>query len=114
MRISDWSSDVCSSDLWTEMGLCIGVGRMQILAGNVNIGDTSLLSLGADAEYQIFEPGDPVSAYSAYEWWHTAAEVGASSTDRKSVGWGKRVSVSADLGGRGSMTKKKKKNKRQN
>lgn len=65
---------------WTEMGLCIGVGRMQILAGNVNIGDTSLLSLGADAEYQIFEPGDPVSAYSAFEWWHTAEEVGASST----------------------------------
>lgn len=65
---------------WTELGLCIGVGRMQIFADNVKIGDTSLLSLGADAEYQIFEPGESVAGYSPFEWWHTAPEVGASST----------------------------------
>lgn len=65
---------------WTEMGLCIGVGRMQILADNVTIGDTSILALGADAEYRIFEPGEPVAGYSAFQWWHTAPEVGASST----------------------------------
>lgn len=65
---------------WTELGLCIGVGRMQILADNVKIGDTSLLSLGPDAEYQIFEPGESVAGYSPFEWWHTAPEVGASST----------------------------------
>lgn len=65
---------------WTELGLCVGVGRMQILADNVKIGDTSLLSLGADASYQIFEPGEPVSSFTAFDWWHTAPEVGASST----------------------------------
>lgn len=65
---------------WTELGLCIGVGRMEILADNVKIGDTSLLSLGADASYQIFEPGESVAAYSAFEWWHNAPEVGSSST----------------------------------
>lgn len=65
---------------WTELGLCVGVGRLQILADNVRIGDTSLLSLGADASYQIFDPGESVAGYSPFEWWHTAQEVGASST----------------------------------
>lgn len=65
---------------WTELGLCVGVGRMQILADNVKAGDTSLLALGADASYRVFEPGESVAGYSAFEWWHTAAEVGASST----------------------------------
>lgn len=65
---------------WTELGLCVGVGRQQILADNVKIGETSILSLGADAEYQIFEPGESVAGYSPFEWWHTAPEVGASST----------------------------------
>ena len=65
---------------WTELGLCVGVGRMQIFADNVKIGDTSILSLGADAEYQRFEPGESVAGYSPFEWWHTAPEVGASST----------------------------------
>lgn len=65
---------------WAELGLCVGVGRLQILAANVKIGDTSLLSLGANAEYQRFEPGESVAAYSPFDWWHTAPEVGASST----------------------------------
>ena len=65
---------------WTELGLCVGVGRYQILADNVKIGDTSLLALGADAEYRIFEPGEAVSSYAPMSWWHTAPEVGASST----------------------------------
>lgn len=65
---------------WTEIGLCVGVGKMQILADNIKIGDTSLLALGLDAEYEVFEPGESVSGYSAFEWWHAAPEVGASST----------------------------------
>lgn len=65
---------------WTELGLCVGVGRMQILADNVLIGDTPMLSLGADATYQVFNPGETVSGYTPFDWWHTATEVGASST----------------------------------
>jgi hypothetical protein len=65
---------------WTELGLCVGVGSMQILADNVKIGDTSLLALGPDATYQVFGPDEQVSGYSAFDWWHTAPEVGASST----------------------------------
>jgi len=65
---------------WTELGLCVGVGRMEILASNVKIGDTAIIALGADGTYQKFEPGQSVAGYSAFDWWHTAAEVGASST----------------------------------
>lgn len=65
---------------WTELGLCIGKGEFEILANNVRIGDTPLLALGAQASYQIFGPGQNVSGNSAMDWWHTASEVGASST----------------------------------
>lgn len=65
---------------WTELGLCCGVGRLQILADSVKIGETAILALGTDAEYRKFEPGDDVSVYSPFQWWHTAQEVGASST----------------------------------
>lgn len=64
---------------WVELMLCIGRGRYQIQDGAIRIGETSLLSLGADAEYQIFQPGETVSGLGSI-WWHTAPEVGASST----------------------------------
>lgn len=65
---------------WTELALCVGVGKFEILANNVRIGDTSLLSLGADADYRIFGPGETVTGYTPFNWWHTVSEVGASST----------------------------------
>lgn len=65
---------------WTELALCVGVGKFQILADKVKIGDTSLLSLGSDADYRIFGPGETVTGYTPFNWWHTVSEVGASST----------------------------------
>ncbi|HCC6600866.1 TPA: hypothetical protein L3821_005898, partial [Pseudomonas aeruginosa] len=65
---------------WTEMMLCIGKGRFQIDEGGVKIGDTTFLALGAEASFQIFEPGQNVSGHPASVWWHSAPEVGASST----------------------------------
>lgn len=65
---------------WTEMMLCIGKGRFQIDEGGVKIGDTTFLALGAEASFQIFEPGQNVSGHPASAWWHSAPEVGASST----------------------------------
>lgn len=65
---------------WTELGLCVGVGNYQILADNVKIGDTALLALGEDASYQIFGPGEFVGGYTPFLWWHSAPEVGSSST----------------------------------
>ena len=65
---------------WTEILLCIGKGRFQISANNVRIGETPLLALGAGASYQIFEPGEYVGGHPSAKWWHSAPEVGASST----------------------------------
>lgn len=65
---------------WMELFLCIGKGRFDITANNVRIGETALLALGAEASYQIFEPGEFVGGNSAATWWHSAPEVGTSST----------------------------------
>src|SRR3546814_10128184 len=86
MRISDWSSDVCSSDLHSSVAAdidavhgdqcrsCDGVQRGAGL-GRVAHGSQD------DAEIR---------------------------SDRKSVGSGKRVSARVDLGGRGHIKKKRK------
>jgi hypothetical protein len=65
---------------WLEMGLSIGVGRFQISANNVRIGDTSILSLGNQGSYQIYQPGSNVSGNTAFENWYPAPEVGSNST----------------------------------
>lgn len=58
----------------------IGVGAFQINAANVRIGETAMLALGAEAEYQIYTPGAYVGDDLSAGWWHVAPEVGASST----------------------------------
>lgn len=65
---------------WTEMLLCVGMGEFDIFANNVRIGETPLLSLGSQASYEIFGPGQDVSGNSASQNWYTAPEVGSSST----------------------------------
>lgn len=70
---------VNSNEQWLELGLCVGVGKFQVLANDIRLGDTSVIALGADASYQIFEPGQSVAGYTPFDWWHTCAEVGANS-----------------------------------
>ncbi|OFS77148.1 hypothetical protein HMPREF3173_01795 [Pseudomonas sp. HMSC08G10] len=65
---------------WIEMLLVVGRGKYDIPAGSILIGDTPLISLGADAQYQIYGPGANLSAEPAAKWWHSAPEVGATST----------------------------------
>lgn len=65
---------------WAEMLLCIGKGKFDIPASRVQVGDTPLISLGADAEFTIYQPGADLSAESAAQWWHSATEVGSTST----------------------------------
>jgi hypothetical protein len=65
---------------WIEMLLCIGVGKLDIPISSICIGDTPVISLGADAEFAIYGPGADLSAESAAKWWHSAPEVGATST----------------------------------
>lgn len=71
---------VNSRDQWVEMLLCVGKGKFEIPASRILIGDTPLISLGADAEYTIYQPGQSLAGEKAAEWWHTADEVGATAT----------------------------------
>src|SRR3546814_20292737 len=94
MRISDWSSDVCSSDLLQRAG---------------------------DREDLLVEHGDFLDRHSlalqpAQEGFGDCHQVDAAAQqllqDRKSVVEGKSVSVRVDLGGRRIIKKKKKKKKK--
>lgn len=64
---------------WVDLCLCIGKGSFDIPANRVLIGDTPVISLGAEAMYTIYEPGADLSADPAARWWHDVTEVGSSS-----------------------------------
>src|SRR3546814_14942228 len=93
MRISDWSSDVCSSDLPAGAG---GAGLRD--HGGVERIDPRRALLGRSPG-----PGGQVCSP------HRGADRGAGGApvdqDRKSVVSGKSVSVRVDLGGRRIITK---------
>src|SRR3546814_13621812 len=85
MRIRDWSSDVCSSDLSQRSG-----GHFSDDA----LGERARLSRDAD---QARWPCVPDRFEQSGAGVRTD---GPSREDRKSAVWGKRVSVSVDPGGR--------------
>lgn len=65
---------------WIEMLLCIGKGKYDLPASRIKVGDTPIISLGADAQFAVYQPGANLSAEPAANWWHSASEVGATST----------------------------------
>src|SRR3546814_12299195 len=82
MRISDWSSDVCSSDL--------------------------LLTQLRASDFHVFTRLEVEQVCAAAGWTvRSDGAVALPGTDRKSVVEGKRVSVRVDLGGRRIIKKKK-------
>src|SRR3546814_14649483 len=84
MRISDWSSDVCSSDLRH------GRRRHPVVA-----------EFRVRRQRQIARQGQPIARGDRDG--HPARQRSlreARPRDRKSVGWGKSVTVRVDLGGR--------------
>src|SRR3546814_15110553 len=107
MRISDWSSDVCSSDLADlrveALGLVFGIVQLGISVGDFTAADEQLEAVGdawvvvaATRQRRDFER-------------ITGDERRLLQPDRKSVGEGKSVSVRVDLGGSGTIKKKNKK-----
>src|SRR3546814_20224351 len=93
MRISDWSSDVCSSDLMSV--------RPRNMPGNTEVGliwSASPLTNIAARPMAKMRAGRGVSAISRWR---------ATSQDRKSVVKGKSVSVRVDLGGSRIIKKKR-------
>src|SRR3546814_16179937 len=97
MRISDWSSDVCSSDLeWRAMKPWVSSSRA---------GWAWKRSRKPSAGSRRHETDSRVDQ----AFWFGSAI--ASSQDRKSVVWGKSVAVRVDLGGRRILKKKNAKEK---
>src|SRR3546814_11478608 len=82
MRISDWSSDVCSSDLW-------GGGWLAMLGKNFGFGHGHVDFAGSSV---VHLTGGVLAL--------VGAKIIGPRLARKSVGSGKSVSVRVDLGGR--------------
>src|SRR3546814_18906529 len=101
MRISDWSSDVCSSDLIAE-GDVIEADRPARRLGHRDRGGGRLDGAARlqEVEQPLGRAGGPLDV---------AHHLGKGA-DRKSVVWGKSVSVRVDLVGRGILKKKTTKN----
>src|SRR3546814_18312313 len=111
MRISDWSSDVCSSDLpaSTLPRASLAV-RTQVHHHDAGVGGSQRLRRQA----AIGERAWPVRLHEHVRPAHQVEERLAARLDRKSGGEGKRVSVRVDIGGGRIIKKKKQKeNKKQ-
>lgn len=65
---------------FNELLLCIGKGEFELPLNRIRVGDTPIISLGSDAEVRIYGPGVDVSGNPASQWWHSAPEVGGTST----------------------------------
>ncbi|MGL4517073.1 MAG: host specificity factor TipJ family phage tail protein [Shewanella sp.] len=63
-----------------ETHLSIGVGEFDVPANGTLVGDTPIASLGDSASLRIYAPGESVAGDSRCEWWHSASEVGGTST----------------------------------
>src|SRR3546814_14740513 len=98
MRISDWSSDVCSSDLFLT-NVMLGS-----TVGDVLFEDSPAAAARAMANRAVVSSGLATMS-TATEWMPTikAAVFGY----RKSAEWAKCVSVRVDLGGRRHLKKTK-------
>src|SRR3546814_18090162 len=96
MRISDWSSDVCSSDLAWK------VSAEEIKARGYNLD----ISNPRRREEDHQDPAELLAAWQENRKHLVATQEQLKAVDRKSVVKGKSGSVSVDLGGRGCIKKK--------
>src|SRR3546814_17096563 len=130
MRISDWSSDVCSSDLndYSKPADFLVTQNAQIEYAevksvqsatsfpfsNIERGQRSAAlrqaMVGGAYNFYIFSYGLGRWFRMSAQFFSEAVAAGKASAkfkDRKSVVWGQSVSVSVDLGGRRIIKKKK-------
>src|SRR3546814_17234318 len=109
MRISDWSSDVCSSDL-AAMGRAVAESKRadELRRKAASVGTAGISSEDPEAGEKI---ADTVVRLEAKQARMKAANA-AIRKDRKSVVEGKSVSVRVDLGGSRSIKTKKKENRK--
>src|SRR3546814_15990900 len=96
MRISDWSSDVCSSDLQ--------VVKRHAIARSMDAGIDDIAADNADRARQTIKKAGMIGCVDRDQG---CAAIGIDMGERKSVVSGKGVSVRVDLGGRRIITKTK-------
>ena len=65
---------------WVEMLLYVGWGDYDIPVTKIKVGETPLISLGAEAEYTVYSPGADMSADLSSLLWYNVEEVGTSSS----------------------------------
>lgn len=63
-----------------EMCMFVGEGEYQIPESRVKVGETALNTLGTDARFAIYQPGQDLSGDAAHLNWYPAPEVGPSSS----------------------------------
>src|SRR3546814_19270149 len=101
MRISDWSSDVCSSDLFVVFGVLLVVS---VVAARGTLRQGPPLRWG--------DAFTTASTFANHLGQNATLSLYDAARDRKSVVEGKSVSVRVDLGGGRIIKKKKKQEKR--
>src|SRR3546814_20335524 len=118
MRISDWSSDVCSSDLQQRKRRCPATTQKRSKKSGSRSGTNARpfapkpIRPGRNTmSSRCFPIRRDVSIWATcatthWATWSRATNARAASTARKSGVEGKRVSVSVDLGGRRNIKKK--------
>src|SRR3546814_13555998 len=110
MRISDWSSDVCSSDLFKLSNDPQFVEKLRDVVGLYVDPPAHAIVLSLDEKSQIqaldrTQPGLPLKKGRAGTMTHDYKRHGKT-TDRKSSVQGTRVTARVDLGGVGIIKKK--------
>src|SRR3546814_11586914 len=106
MRISDWSSDVCSSDLNRRIGGLDGTGRPGLVRSGLARGGSAHVH-SAPLRHARHHAAGSRSDRSLARGLQFKRGKARSGIDRKSVVSGKSVSVRVDLGGRRIIKKKK-------
>src|SRR3546814_14100790 len=101
MRISDWGSDVRSSDLYGQHGAAAHPADQPLAVARRHPAEEQDIAV-ATRHYcgSGDPPHDQVPAAGHLGGDRIARESGSADLDRKSVVWGKRVVVRIDLGGR--------------
>src|SRR3546814_15513593 len=103
MRISDWSSDVCSSDLLSNMD----ANSMDLSDVAANSLPGMIFDLKRNPGFAPYGPATGKMLNGKYATARSAGNYLAGLKDRKSVVYGKSVSVRVDFGGRRIIKKKK-------